>query len=52
MPEISGSILWTSESVFLYVVSLGSKMAVQRERERAKEASTSREGEGERRDTE
>ena len=28
MPRNSGAILWISESVFLYVVSLDSKMAV------------------------
>ena len=43
MPRISGAILWISESVFLYAVSLDSKMAVEETREKRKEREERRE---------
>ena len=43
LPRISGAILWISESVFLYAVSLDSKMAVEETREKRKEREERRE---------
>ena len=43
MLGISGAIPWVPESVFLYAVSLDSKMAVEETREKRKERAERRE---------